>query len=329
MDHIVPPVSTPLGSPLSGRRRRFGRLGWPKLTPLARREARQGLLYISPWIIGFLAFTLIPMIATLAMTFLNVTLAQEEPLRFVGVDNYARLANDQQVWDSLSVTLRFALLYLPVSIIVPFVIALGLHSKLLRGAGIMRSLFFMPYVVPFVAGVLIWNQMFGINGWINDFLRVLGVADPPNWLFDSTYIYPALVLMGTWGIGAGIIINIAGLRGIPTELYEAATIDGAGPVGKLRNVTIPMMSPILFYTLILGVVEVLQYFLVPLVLKNGTGEPAGQTFFYNLNLYKTFFTYQQLSYGATMAWVLFGITLVVTLALFAISRRWVYYAGGR
>jgi multiple sugar transport system permease protein len=297
--------------------------------PRARRAARQGLLYISPWIIGFLAFTLIPMIATLAMTFLNVTLAQEEPLRFVGVDNYARLANDQQVWDSLSVTLRFALLYLPVSIIVPFVIALGLHSKLLRGAGIMRSLFFMPYVVPFVAGVLIWNQMFGINGWINDFLRVLGVADPPNWLFDSTYIYPALVLMGTWGIGAGIIINIAGLRGIPTELYEAATIDGAGPVGKLRNVTIPMMSPILFYTLILGVVEVLQYFLVPLVLKNGTGEPAGQTFFYNLNLYKTFFTYQQLSYGATMAWVLFGITLVVTLALFAISRRWVYYAGGR
>ena len=327
MDQFVAPVA-PL--PRLGRRRVLG-LGraWSKLTPLARREARQGLLYISPWIIGFLAFTLIPMIATLAMTFLNVTLAQQEPLRFVGVDNYSRLVNDKQVWDSLSVTFRFALLYLPVSIVVPFVIALGLHSTLIRGAGIMRSLFFMPYVVPFVAGVLIWNQMFGINGWINSGLRFLGVADPPNWLFDSTFIYPALVLMGTWGIGAGIVINIAGLRGIPTELYEAATIDGAGAFGRLRNVTIPMMSPILFYTLILGVVEVLQYFLVPLVLKNGTGEPAGQTFFYNLNLYKTFFTYQQLSYGATMAWILFGITLAITLILFAISRRWVYYAGER
>ena len=302
---------------------------WSKLTPLARREARQGLLFISPWIIGFLAFTLIPMVATLAMTFLNVTLSQQEPLRFIGLDNYRQLVSDRQVWDSLSVTLRFAVLYLPVSIVVPFVLALGLNSKYIRGAGIMRSLFFMPYVVPFVAGVLIWNQMFGTTGWINDVLRLVGVADPPDWLFSSTFIYPALVIMGTWGIGAGIIINLAGLRGIPTELYEAATIDGAGALGRLRNVTIPMMSPIIFYTLILGVVEVLQYFLVPLVLKNGTGEPAGQTFFYNLNLYKTFFTYQNLSYGATMAWVLFGITLVITLVLFAISRRWVYYAGGR
>jgi ABC-type sugar transport system permease subunit len=327
LDQPVSGLVVPL-SPVATRSR--GRLpGWSKLTPLARREARQGLLYVAPWIVGFLAFTLIPMVATLAMTFLNVTLAQEEPLRFVGLDNYSQLVNDQHVWDSLSVTFRFALLYLPVSILVPFLIALGLNSRLIRGAGAMRSLFFMPYVVPFVAGVLIWNQMFGINGWINNGLRFLGVAEPPNWLFDSTFIYPALVLMGTWGIGAGIVINLAGLRGIPTELYEAATIDGAGPVGRLRNVTIPLMSPILFYTLILGVVGVLQYFLVPLVLKNGTGEPAGQTFFYNLNLYKTFFTYQQLSYGATMAWVLFAITLVITLVLFAISRRWVYYAGER
>ena len=328
MDQIVPPVAAPLGTPLSVRRRRFG-LPWSKLTPLARREARQGLLYISPWIVGFLLFTLIPMVATLVMTFLNVTLAQEEPLGFIGFQNYERLVNDQRVWDSLSVTLRFAILYLPVSILFPFFVALGLNSKYVRGAAIMRSLFFMPYVVPFVAGVLIWNQMFGINGWINNSLRFLGWQEPPNWLFDSTFIYPALVLMGTWGIGAGIIINLAGLRAIPTELYEAAKIDGAGPWARLRNVTIPMMSPILFYTLILGVVGVLQYFLVPLVLKNGTGEPAGQTLFYNLNLFREFFTYQQLSYGATLAWVLFGITLLVTLFLFWLSKRWVYYAGER
>lgn len=299
------------------------------MTPLARREARQGLLYVSPWIIGFLAFTLIPIVASLAFTFLNLTLSQEEPLQVVGVDNYVRFFNDTRVWESLSVTFRFALLWLPVSMVAPFVIALGLNSKRIRGAGIMRSLFFMPYVVPFVAGVLIWNQMFAPTGWINNVARFLGWSDPPQWLFDSTFIYPALVLMGVWGIGAGIVINLAGLRGIPTELYEAATIDGAGSWQQLRKVTIPMMSPILFYTLILGVVEVLQYFLVPLVLKNGTGEPAGQTFFYNLYLYRTFFTYQQLSYGATMAWVLFGITLVITLVLFRLSRRWVYYASER
>jgi multiple sugar transport system permease protein len=329
MDQLVPPVAAPI-APLTGvRRSRLGGLRWSTLTPLARREARQGLLYVSPWIIGFLAFTAIPMAASLVMTFLNVTLAQEEPLQFIGFDNFARMAADQRVWDSLSVTFRFAFLYLPVSIIVPFVVALGLNSKYLVGASLMRSLFFMPYVVPFVAGVLIWNQMFGINGWINNALRFLGWESPPNWLFDSTFIYPALVLMGTWGIGAGIVINLAGLRGIPSELYEAAKIDGAGPFARLRNVTIPMMSPILFYTLILGVVEVLQYFLVPLVLKNGTGEPAGQTLYYNLNLYRNFFTYQQLSYGATLAWVLFGITLVITLFLFWLSRRWVYYAGER
>jgi multiple sugar transport system permease protein len=218
---------------------------------------------------------------------------------------------------------------LPVSIIVPFGIAIGLNSRYIRGAPLMRSLFFLPYVVPFVAGCLVWEQMLSDSGWLNGALRLVGVSDPPSWLFDSTYIYPALVAIGIWGIGAGIVINLAGLRGIPTELYEAARIDGAGAWASLRNVTIPMMSPILFYTLILGVVEVLQYFLVPLVLKNGTGEPGGATLFYNLQLYKTFFTYQELSYGATLAWLLFGITLMVTLILFALSKRWVYYAGER
>jgi multiple sugar transport system permease protein len=307
----------------------LGRLALPRLTPLARREARQGLLFISPWIVGFLLFTLFPMVATFGFTFLNITLAQAEPLRFVGVDNYARLANDSRVWESLGVTFKFAALWLPVSVLLPFAIALGLNSRYVRGSSLMRTLFFMPYVVPFVAGVLVWQQTLGDGGWLNDVLRLLGWERPPSWLFDTTFIYPALVFMGIWGIGAGIIINLAGLRGIPTELYEAARIDGAGAWAQLRNVTVPLMSPILFYTLILGVIGVLQYFLVPLVLKNGTGEPGGATMFFNLNLYLTFFNYQQLSYGATMAWLLFAIALVVTLSLFRLSRRFVFYAGER
>jgi ABC-type sugar transport system permease subunit len=299
------------------------------MTPLARREARQGLLFISPWLIGFFAFTLLPMVATLLFTFLNVTLAQREPLQFVGVDNYTRLAADPQVWQSLAVTFRFAILWLPFIVVVPFLLALALNSAYTRGRGVFRTLFFMPYVVPFVAGVLAWQQMFGEGGWINEFLKILGWQNPPEWLFDIGWIYPALVIMAVWGIGAGVIINLAGLRGIPTELYDAAKIDGATGFQQLRNVTIPMMSPVIFFTIILGVIEVLQYFLVPLVLKNGTGEPGGSTAFYNLYLYKTFFTFQDMSYGATLAWLMFAIALVFTLVLFRLSRRWVYYAGER
>jgi multiple sugar transport system permease protein len=299
------------------------------MTPLARREARQGLLFVSPWIVGFLAFTLLPMIATFAFTFLNITLRQDEPVTFVGLDNYTTLGRDPQVWSSLFVTLKFAAVWLPVSLIIPFLIALGLNSRYLRGGAVMRTLFFAPYVVPFVAGVIIWEQMLGSGGWFNEGLRLLGWANPPEWLYDETWIYPGFAIVGLWGIGAGIVINLAGLRGIPTELYEAARIDGAGWWAQLRNVTVPMMSPVLFYSLILGVVEVLQYFLVPLVLKNGTGEPGGSTMFYNLNLFQTFFTFQQMSYGATMAWLLFVITLVITLVLFRLSRRYVFYAGER
>jgi ABC-type sugar transport system permease subunit len=318
----VVPVAT-------ARRGWSGLLRRPRLSPLARREARWGLLFTLPWIIGFLAFTFLPMVATLAMTFVNFTLAQEEPLAFVGLDNYTRLLNDKQVWASLSVTIRFAAIWLPISIILPFAIALLLNSKFLIAPGLFRVLFFMPYVVPFVAGVLIWQLMLGDQGWINQFLMLLGVSDPPSWLFDADWVYPALTFAGIWGIGAGVIINLAGLRGIPTEYYDAAKIDGAGALGQLRHVTIPMMSPVILYSLVLGVVGVMQYFLVPLVLYNGTGEPGGSTLFYNLYLYKNFFTFQQMSYGATLAWLLFGVTLLVTLAIFWSSRRWVYYAGAR
>jgi multiple sugar transport system permease protein len=323
MEQLPIVAATRLTSPRSWRLPRV------RLSPLARREARQGYLFISPWVVGFLVLTVGPMLATLVFTFLNITLAQEEPLRFVGLDNYVRLANDARVWASLGNTFKFGLIWLPVSIVLPFVLALALNSRYLLGSAAMRTLLFMPYVVPFVASVLVWNAMLGEEGWLNNALQFLGWSKPPQWLFDTTFIYPGLVLIGIWGIGAGVIINMAGLRGIPTELYEAARIDGAGWWAQLRNVTVPMMSPILFYTLILGVIEVLQYFLVPLVLKNGTGEPGGTTLFYNLNLYQTFFTFQDLSYGATMAWLLFGIALVITVILFRISRRYVFYAGER
>jgi multiple sugar transport system permease protein len=299
-----------------------------KFSGLAWRRARWGYLFIAPWIIGFLAFTAFPMIATLAFTFTNVNLNQAEPLQFVGLRNYQTLVSDQRTWDSLAVTFKFALLALPVGVCLPFVVALTLHSRHLRGSGAFRILFFLPYVVPFVAGVFIWQGMLSADtGWVNGLLKFLGISHPPDWLQDPTWIYPGLVIMGIWGIGAGMIVYLAGLKGIPTDLYEAARIDGAGAFQSLRHITIPMMSPVIFYTVVLGVVDVLQYFLVPLVLKNGTGEPGGSTNFFNLYLYQNFFTFQNMSYGATLAWLLFAISLVLTLVLFRSARHWVYYAG--
>jgi ABC-type sugar transport system permease subunit len=300
----------------------------PRFSGLAWRHARWGYVFIAPWIVGFLAFTAFPMIATFVFTFTNINLAQTEPLRFVGLKNYQTLLGDRQVWESLGITLKFAVLALPVAVILPFAVALLLHSRHLHFSGVFRVLFFLPYVVPFVAGVFIWQSMLNPDtGWVNVVLKLVGVAKPPAWLEDPSWVYPGLAIMGIWGIGAGIIVYLAGLQGIPTDLYEAARIDGAGAWASLRHITVPMMTPVIFYTIVLAVVEVLQYFLVPLVLHGGTGEPGGSTMFYNLYLYKNFFTFQNMSYGATLAWLLFAISLVITLVLFGTARRWVYYAG--
>jgi multiple sugar transport system permease protein len=297
---------------------------------LSRREAAWGYLFLSPWIIGFLAFTVIPMIVALGFTFTNIQLVEDVPVQFVGLRNYERLIGDERMWNSLLVTLKYGAIALPVGLAVPFALALLLNSRHLRGSSLFRIGFFIPYVVPFVATVLIWGGMLNSEtGWVNSVLRLIGVEHPPGWLDDPAWVYPGLVIIGLWGIGAAVIINMAGLRSIPTELYDAAFIDGAGWWASLRHITLPLMSPVIFYTLTLGIIEVLQYFLVPLVLNNGTGEPGGATFFYNLYLYKQFFLFQNMSYGATLAWFLFAITLGITLLLFWSARYWVYYAGER
>jgi multiple sugar transport system permease protein len=300
------------------------------MSPLARREARWGLIFISPWLVGFVVFTLLPTIATLIFSFTNINLSSTAPFAFVGLKNYQDILADAQVWASLRVTFTFALIWLPVTLIVPFVVAVMLNSPSLRGSSIFRILIFLPYVVPFVAGVLIWqNTLSPDTGWLNQALEALGWQNPPAWLNDPTWIYPGLVLVGLWGIGGAVIINLAGLTNLPTELFDAAKIDGAGWWAQMRHVTLPLMSPVIFYSLVLGLVDVMQYFLVPFVLKNGTGEPGGTTYFFSLYIYKSFFTFQRMSYGATLAWLLFVITLVLTIALFASARRWVYYAGER
>jgi ABC-type sugar transport system permease subunit len=210
---------------------------------------------------------------------------------------------------------------------VPFTVALLLNSKSLRGTRFFQALFFMPFVIPFVAALFAWAGMLNpATGWINGFLELFGIQGT-DWLNSPDWIYPALVLIGIWGIGSAIIINLAGLQNVPSELYDAARVDGAGWWGQLRHVTLPLMSPVIFYSITLGTIGVLQYFLVPLVLNSGDGRPAGTTYFMNVHIYKTFFTFQDMSGGATLAWFLFVIILAATLLLFWSARYWVYYAG--
>ena len=294
---------------------------------LARREAIWGYLFISPFIIGLFSFVLLPTLATFIMSFTNFKLSGTET-QFIGLQNYQNLARDSQIWSSLWITVKFALISLPVGLLVPLLLAVLLNSAYLYGKGIFRTLFYFPYIVPFVAAIFVWSALLNAEtGWINQFLRWTGVVNPPNWLNDTTWVYPALVILGIWGIGNAMLIFLASLQGVPTELYDAANIDGAGYWAAFRNVTIPMISPVIFYNITLAIVGLFQYFTVPLVLNQGTGAPGGATMFYNLYLYKTFFTYQNMALGATMAWMLFLIILLVTLVLFRSSKYWVYYAG--
>jgi ABC-type sugar transport system permease subunit len=298
-----------------------------KLSPLARREARTGLLFLLPWIIGFLAFTLIPLIASLIFSFTNITLTQEEPLKAT-LENYQTLFIDSQVGSSLLVTLKYALLALPIGLIIPIALALLINSKHLRGRSIFRTLFYLPAIVPFVAAIYAWNGMLNPEaGWVNLFLQSIGIQDPPTWVNDPNWVYLALVIIGLWGVGNSLVLYLAGLQGVPSELYDAAQVDGAGFWATLRNVTLPMISPVIFYDLTLGMIGLFQYFLVPLVLNSGTGAPGNATMFFNLNLYKTFFAYGNMGYGAAMAWLLFAIILIATVGLFKSQKYWVFYAG--
>ncbi len=303
------------------------RIHFTQLSPSARREARVGLLFLSPWIIGFLVFTIIPLVASLGFSFTNLTLSQEEPLEF-SLENYRTLFQDSQVWSSLLVTVKYALLALPIGLIVPIGLALLINSKHLRGRFIFRTLFYAPAIVPFVAAIYAWNGMLNPEtGWVNQFLQAIGIQDPPTWVNDPNWVYPALVIIGLWGVGNSLVLYLAGLQGVPSELYDAAQVDGAGWWASLRNVTLPMISPVIMYDLTLSVIALFQYFLVPLVLNSGTGAPGNTTMFYNLNLYKTFFAYGNMGYGAAMAWLLFVVILLATVALFKSQKYWVYYAG--
>lgn len=267
--------------------------------------------------------------ASLIFTFTQFSLSSDEPIRFIGFANWQRLFSDPIALQALTVTVKFALIAVPVGLLVPLGMAALLNAKSLWGKRLWRPLFYLPYMVPAVSGIFIWQSFLnGDTGWLNRILVGLGVSDAPNWLQDETWILPAFMLIGLWGVGNAMLTMLATMQGVPTELYEAADVDGAGPAVKFARITLPMISPVIFYNLVLSVIGLMQYFVVPYVITRGTGNPNNSAYFFNMHLYKTAFTFFDMGYGATQAWFIFIIALVLTIGLFATSRRWVYYASG-
>jgi multiple sugar transport system permease protein len=296
------------------------------MSELSRSQRIWGWIFISPWIIGFLAFTAIPLVASLVFSFTNFELNKPDQVEFVGLDNYRHLFDDPLVEDSLIVTFRFAAISLPLAVIIPIALASLLNNKHLQGKRLFRTLFYMPYIVPVVSAVYIWRGMLNAEtGWFNRFLQEAGISGP-NWLDSVFWIYPSLVIIGLWGLGNAYLITLAGMQNVPTELYEAATVDGAGMWRRFRTITFPMISPVVFYNLVLSIIALLRYFEIPFILKGSQGYPGNSTWFFNIHFYKTTFTFLNMGYGSTLAWLLFVITLTVTGLLFFSARYWVYYA---
>jgi ABC-type sugar transport system permease subunit len=305
-----------------------GAIARRKGSAISRRERNWGLIFLAPWIIGFLLFFLGPMIASLIFSFTNLVLVRPEETRFVGLANWTRMFADPLVRQSFGVTLRFMVISVPISLALPLLMALLLNSRYLFGTSLFRTLFFLPVMIPGVAGALIWLGVLNTQGgWVNLFLDKVGVGGP-DWFNDPRWVVPGLTLIGLWGVGNTMLIMLAGLQGVPTELYDAAKVDGAGPVYSFFNITIPMISPVIFYNLVLAVIGAFQYFLTAYVLYNGQSGPDNSALFYMMNLYKEAFVYYNMGYASTLAWGMFIIALGVTVGLFASARSWVYYAGG-
>jgi multiple sugar transport system permease protein len=296
---------------------------------VTRREAIWGYVFLSPWIIGFVLFTGLPMVVSLIYSFTQFNLIKpEEGMTFVGLRNWFQLFRDPQIYQSLLVSVRFALISVPLGIALPLGLALLVNSKHLIAKNVFRALFYMPTMIPIVATVLIWGGILNSDtGWLNRLLAIIGI-EGPKWFQDKHWVLVTLSIMGFWGLGTTMVTMLAGLQNVPTDLYEAAKVDGAGPIYSFFNITVPMISPIIFYNLTLAIIGAFQYFTQAYIISNGRGDPEGATYFFNLYLFKTAFSFLDMGYGATMAWLMFLIVLVLTIILFTTSGRWVYYASG-
>jgi multiple sugar transport system permease protein len=298
-------------------------------TPQGRRESLTGLLFVAPFIVGFIIFSALPMGASLLLSLTDFDPRAPDEMRFIGLANYAEMASDPVLRESLLVTVRFGLIAVPLTLGFALAVAILVNSKLLAGRNVFRTLFYMPIQIPIVASTLVWiGVLHATTGWLNLGLDAVGI-DGPNWLQSPTWVGPALALMGLWGIGNMMLIFLAGLQSVPTELYDAAKVDGAGSLASFRHVTLPMISPVLFYNLIIALIGAFQYFTQAYVVSNGRGDPDRATLFFNLNLYREAFGFFNMGYASALAWLLFAIVLALTIVLFRTAGSWVFSGGER
>lgn len=291
-----------------------------KRLSLKKREKWAFYGFISPWIIGFVFFTIGPIIASLYFSFTNYSIISSA--KFIGFKNYSDLLKDSLFWVSLYNTVYYVVFFVPLGIIISFGLAMFLNQRV-RGLAIYRTIYYLPAVMPAVANAVLWIWLLDPQwGIINTGLGMIGIQGP-GWLASEQWSKPGIILMSLWSLGAWIIIYLAGLQGVPTQFYDAAEIDGATKLQKFFNITLPLMTPTIFFTSIIGLIGAFQIFTQAYIMTSGG--PVDSTLFYAFYLYRSAFNYLKMGYASSMAWILFIIVLIFTVLQFKLSRKWVFY----
>ena len=289
----------------------------------AGRDNKAGFLFLLPWLIGLVVITIGPMLASLYLSFTNYSLIQAP--KFIGVGNYARMLTDERLHNSLKVTFTYVFVSTPLQLALALAIALLLNEGM-KGLPFYRSVFYLPSMLGgSVAIAVLWRQMFEVDGLVNQFLRAIGIPVTRSWIGDPSTALWTIILLHVWTFGSPMVIFLAGLRQIPGMYYEAASVDGASKFAQFRKITIPLLSPIIFFNLVLQIIGAFQAFTQAYVVSNGTGGPSDSTMFYTLYLYQKGFVQFQMGYAAAMAWLLLLIIGAFTALNFWLSKRWVFY----
>jgi len=296
-----------------------------RMSGLRRREALWCYIFMTPAILGVVLFSVGPMIASFVLSFSSYDMLSAP--EWVGLKNYAKLIHDPLFLKSLQVTLLYAIVVVPGTMLAGLVVAIMLNAKI-PAMGFFRSAYYLPSVIGGVAVARVWAMLYNPEvGLFNQVLGLFGI-DGPGWLTDEHWALWSLAFMGVWGFGGTMLIYLAGLQGIPKELYEAAEVDGAGGFRRHLYVTVPMLSNVTFFNLVMGIIGALQVFAEPFVLTNGTGSPNNSTLLLPLYLYKVAFGYLEMGYASAIAWVVFAITLVLTALVFRSLPLWVHTEAG-
>lgn len=292
----------------------------------ARREAVAGYLFLIPWFVGLFVLVLGPMVASAYLSLTDYNLFK--PPTFIGLDNFERMGVDPKFWQSLKVTGAYVLVSVPLRLLVALALAVLLNRHL-RGMSIYRALLYLPSLLGgSVAIAMLWRQLFGREGAVNVLLGFLGIQGK-NWIADPSTALGTIIILAIWQFGSPMIIFLAGLRGIPSELLEAASIDGAGKIRRFFSVALPLLTPMIFFNLVMQTIVAFQAFTPAFIISGGSGGPVQSTLFFTLYLYQEGFTQFRMGYASALAWTLLLIIAIATAVNFVFSRRWVFYGDGR